>query len=426
MIVQKSLKIPVHYDTTNTKIGILDRLTARITYCIILISGLITEGTEIDRKTIRKIVKDNDITSKTGLSAGFIDQCIDKVIWSWKSYRALHKDWENKVNRAEKRIASTRDDNEKEKREKSLDKLLKREPSIPYFEEKTPCRMDYRTGNVQWGKGKFSPLWIRISTLEKNKRIDIPLNPSQYHLNQLQNAEIDDFEIVKRNNKYYVHISITKVVEDKPIRSIGGIDQGLNRSLAVVLLETPVPREELLLDAAKRDLLDKYDEIISSLQESMKWDKLRELRNKRSNVATYHDWCLANEVAEFTDGSLIAIGNSNFRQTQFLGNGMPTLRKRIGKWSYGRQRTFIALKRAERGYATKLREEYGTSRECHCCGSLLTTRKWQENSSYILCHSCGAKEDADLNAAYNIAFRCQDGWLKVQMNMTGEKPHASA
>lgn len=426
MIVQKSLKIPVHYDTTNTKIGILDRLTARITYCIILISGLITEGMEIDRKTIRKIVKENDIASKTGLSAGFIDQCIDKVIWSWRSYNKHHTDWEKKVNRVEERILSARDDKEKEKRQKSFDNLLKREPSRPYFEEKTPCRFDYRTGNVQIGNGKFSPLWIRISTMEKNKRIDIPLNPSQYHLNQLKDAEIDDFEIIKKNGKYYVHISITKVVEDKPIRSIGGIDQGLNRSLAVVLLETPVPCEELLLDASKRSLLDKYDEIISSLQESEKWDKLRELRNKRSNVAIYHDWCLANEVAEFTDGSLIAIGNTSFRQTQFRGNGMPALRKRIGKWSYGRQRKFIALKRSEHGYPTKLREERNTSRECHCCGSLLTTRKWSAGSSYILCHSCGAKEDADLNAAYNIAFRCQDDWLKVQMNMTGEKPHASA
>ncbi len=426
MIVQKSLKIPIHYDTTNTKIGILDRLTARITYSIILISELITEETEINRPTIRKLVKDNEIATKTGLSAGFIDQCIDKVIWTWKSYNKHHKKWENRVTRSIERITSARDEKEKEKREKSFEKLLKREPSQPTFNEKTPCRYDYRTGNVQWGKGKFSPIWIRISTLEKNKRIDIPLNPSQYHLNQLKDAQIDDFEIVKLGKKYYVHISITKVVEDKPISSIGGIDQGLNRSLAVVLLDASNPCEELILDATKRDLLDKYDEIISSLQEAEKWDKLRELRNKRANVAIYGDWILANETAEFTKGSLIAIGNTSFRQTQFRGNGMPKLRKRIGKWSYGRQREFIALKRAELGYATKLREERNTSRECHFCGSLLTTRKWSDDSSYILCHCCGSKEDADLNAAYNIAFRCQDDWLKVQMNMVGGKPHASA
>jgi putative transposase len=57
------------------------------------------------------------------------------------------------------------------------------------------------------------------------------------------------------------------------------------------------------LDAVKRNLLDKYDGIFSSLQEAEKWDKLRELRNKRSNVSVYHDWCLANVTAEFTDES---------------------------------------------------------------------------------------------------------------------------
>ncbi len=49
MIVKKSVKIPVHYDTTKTKVSILDNLTARITYSIGLISELITKETKIDR-----------------------------------------------------------------------------------------------------------------------------------------------------------------------------------------------------------------------------------------------------------------------------------------------------------------------------------------------------------------------------------------
>ena len=424
MIVKKSIKIPVHYDTTKTKQSILDNLTARITYGIRLISEHITEENKIDRPTIRKLVKDNEIALKTGLSAGFIDQCVDKVIWSWRSYKKLHRDWERRVEKTQDRVLSARDDKEKENREKSLQKLLKREPSKPSFQDKTSCRIDYRTGKVTSGKGKLSQLWIHISTLKKGKTTDIPLNPAQYHLNQLKNAEIDDFEIIKHGKKYYVHVSITKIMEDKPISSIGGIDQGLNKSIAAVLLTEPFPREEQLLDAAKRELLEKYDAIVASLQEAEKWDKLRELRSKRENVSIYHDWCLANQVADFTEGSYIAIGNSRFRQTQYHGNGMPIMRKRIGKWSYGRQRKFIALKRAERGYPTELRDEYGTSRECHICGSMLTSRKWGDGYSYILCHSCGGKIDADINAGYNIAFRCRDDRLKVQMNL--EKTHASA
>lgn len=444
MIVRKSVKIPVHYDTTKAKVNILDNLTARITYCIRLVSELITEETKIDRPTIRKLVKENEIARRTGLSAGFIDQCIDKVIWTWKSVNKKHKEWERRFERAREKVESARDEKEKEKAERSLQKLLEREPSTPSFEDKTPCRIDYRTGKVVSGKGKFSPLWIHISTLEKNNTVDIPLNPSQYHLNELKNADIDDFEIIKKNKKYYVHISITKVVEDKPISSIGGGDQGLNRTIAVVLLTTPFPQEEHILDSAKRSLLDKYDEIISFLQEAEKWDKLRDMRNKRLNVSIHGDWILANETAEFTEGALIAIGNTHFRQMQFRGNGMPKLRKRIGKWSYGRQRKFIALKRAERGYPTIFDDEYGTSRKCHICGSMLTSRKWDNGYSWILCHSCGSKIDADFNAGYNIsekvpitavwiynsgidydsALRCRDDWLKVQMNM--EENHASA
>jgi DNA-directed RNA polymerase subunit RPC12/RpoP len=62
--------------------------------------------------------------------------------------------------------------------------------------------------------------------------------------------------------------------------------------------------------------------------------------------------------------------------------------------------------------------EYNTSRKCSDCGSMITTRKWIDGYSYILCHFCGAKIDADFNA-----LRCRDDWLKAGMNM--EETHAS-
>jgi putative transposase len=67
------------------------------------------------------------------------------------------------------------------------------------------------------------------------------------------------------------------------------------------------------------------------------------------------------------------------------------------------------------GYRTELIDEYGTSRECCECHSKLTTRKYEEGYSYILCHSCGGKIDADINAGYVIATRCRDDMLKAGM-----------
>ena len=174
----------------------------------------------------------------------------------------------------------------------------------------------------------------------------------------------------------------------------------------------------------KRSLLDKYDDIIASLQQAGKTRKLKHLRNKRNNVSMYHDWLLANKVAEYTNGYDIAIGNTRFKQTQFRGNGTPMLRKRIGKWSYGRQRNYIALKRAERGLTTMLLDERNTSNTCHCCGSRLVTRKYLDGASWLQCHSCGAKLDADLNAAYNIVLRCRDDRLKVRMNAVENRASA--
>ena len=168
MILRKCLKVPVHYNTTKSKIYILDRLTARITYGICLISSSVTIDTKLDRPTLRQIAIDCNVASVTGLSAGFVDQCVDKVLWSWGSYKALHSNWERSVDRAIERIESARDDKEKAKAQKSHDKLLKREPSEPIFDTKTPCRIDSRTGRIEKNvKSSEFPLWIHISTLRK-------------------------------------------------------------------------------------------------------------------------------------------------------------------------------------------------------------------------------------------------------------------
>jgi transposase len=170
-------------------------------------------------------------------------------------------------------------------------------------------------------------------------------------------------------------------------------------------------------DAEKEAQLEKYEKIIGELKRAEKFKKLRKLRNKSKNISINYDWQIANEVAELSQGYMLGIGGSDFRKTQFRGNGMPKLRKRIGKWSYSRQRSFITLKRAELGYPTLPINEYGTSQQCYKCGSKMVKRKWlPSGESYILCYDCGLKKDSDISSAYLIAFRCMDELLKVQMN----------
>jgi hypothetical protein len=64
MKYQKTLIIPIHYALTKTKLDKLNKLTARLTYAIQLISSLIDEWTKLDRLTLRKLAKDANIAPK--------------------------------------------------------------------------------------------------------------------------------------------------------------------------------------------------------------------------------------------------------------------------------------------------------------------------------------------------------------------------
>ncbi len=76
MKYQKTIKIPIHYRTTKEKL----------------------DNTKLNRKALRELIRNSDVVTKAGLSAGFIDQCIDKVLWSWKAYKRMHKKFFKSLN----------------------------------------------------------------------------------------------------------------------------------------------------------------------------------------------------------------------------------------------------------------------------------------------------------------------------------------
>ncbi len=52
MKYQKTIKIPIHYRTTKEKL----------------------DNTKLNRKALRELIRNSDVATKAGLSAGFIDQ----------------------------------------------------------------------------------------------------------------------------------------------------------------------------------------------------------------------------------------------------------------------------------------------------------------------------------------------------------------
>lgn len=390
----RTMKVPVHYLTTRKKLSYLDRLTAGLTYAVRLWSEIIeSRGLQsmTDCSPFEQTVKD-----KTGLSAGFVQQARDKALWVWGSYRKLHEKWEWMLSKA--KVGGKRHR-----------KLLKREPSPPCTSNrsrlgKIPTRFDCRTGQVQRADLVLTKWVIHISTLKKGETIDILLNPSEYHEKLLDEGEIRDFEVVKRNGWYYIHITCVFEVQTQHVQRFVGVDLGICRNASTVSINPADarPRDFHIFKDGKRERLQELNDRVSHLRRLEKWEALKRLRHKRRNVAEDYDWKLAKTVAQACANSHVFLGDPEYiRYHNYRGNGDRTGRKLLQDWSFNRQIHYIQHQCAKLGIQSEALNEWGTSSRCHRCGAKVERLK----QSRIICPSCGLQDDADRNSPINIAWR---------------------
>ncbi|MFH1637332.1 MAG: hypothetical protein ABIB71_02805, partial [Candidatus Woesearchaeota archaeon] len=177
MKYHKTIKVPIHYGITNLKLNKIDKLTAKITFCIWLYSDLLSVLHSLwggffsrSKKEIVTVLEEYryDVMGATGLSSAYVQQCRDKALECWLSYVSLHDKWENKVEYYK---------NKKEKfAERYGYRLMKKEPNKPFrtLDKKISCRLDYRTCSRIVDDGNYIQYWANISSLHKQKTMLIP------------------------------------------------------------------------------------------------------------------------------------------------------------------------------------------------------------------------------------------------------------
>lgn len=390
--------MPVHYAITKRKLSILNRLSARQSYCVYLFSKLIEERNVDFRKGYGEFshVDFSEVRRRTKLPSAYVQQSRDQALWMWRSYHAGQKKWRQQLTHAKGRWR---------------EKLLEREPRKPFhigLRNRVPIRIDVRTGTVEASRGiKLSPYVLRLSTLEKNYRIAVPLNPAEYHLEVLRKGRRVDFQLVKRNGWLYAHICVKYDVPDRPVRAVMGVDLGVRRATATVLLKPnqPLRREDfsILTDGEKKHRLDRLNRRIAEIQQAGKWDALKRLRHRRRHIAEYFDRLDAIKVAQMAaaEQAIVAVGYpKGIKYGNYCGNGERRLRRTLqNSFSYGRRVRCILEECVERGVGAAPILEAWTSKRCHRCRSTNTRRPTQ---SLFLCVDCGLQYNADWNSAINI------------------------
>jgi len=400
-LLQKTIKLPVSNATTREKLSKLDRLTTRLTYGVMLFLDRIIENNITTIKKAEEFRK--EIEEITGLPSAFAQACRDKALWMYKSYKKQHKEWSKKVSKLEKAVERCREKHKRKKLKHKLYRLKKREPSLPSVNRKIPVMFDVRVGSIEFSySAKEFKLWMRISTLEKHKRILIPLHSYAYAENHLKTWRIKSFQLVWRSKlkQYEVHVVVEKEVTCKP-RQVVGIDLGLKRLVAAYVSEDS---RAILVEKSEHKQffiqMRKLNNRISKLQRLGKIKALKKLRRKRKNFATDFRRKLAVEIAKLFDNAVVFIGlPKNIRTDKhYKGSGNKKLRKCINHWAFREFAVVLQTELLEHGNIAIIVNEHGSTHRCSVCGS----KKVQINDREFLCLSCGNRDDRDVNASKNI------------------------
>jgi transposase len=276
------------------------------------------------------------------------------------------------------------------------------------MQRKVPTWFDNRFGTIEQSKRiKLCSYVARVSTLRRGEKLTIPLNPAKHHLALLEQGTVKSFQLVKRDGKYCVHVKVEFQVPDQPVCMVRGMDLGVKRSIASVMLRPNQPLRStdftIQTDGLKRDRLNRLEKRIVELQQAQKWEPLKRLRHKRLHVSEQYDRLAAKQVAATSQNCLVVAGYpKGIKYENFKGNDKAGLRKILARWTYGREIRYIQEECAKVGVPTEAADERWSSRTCHRCASRNTERITQ---SVFHCWNCELIYNADYNAAINIGSR---------------------
>ena len=264
----------------------------------------------------------------------------------------------------------------------------------------------------------------------RHDRLAVPLRPSSYHLDLLNRGEQKSVQVVKdRDRKWWVLFKVK--LEPEPIEMDGkpkavlSIDLGIKKAAcSVVLTGKGLKHVHYWKQKKKADQMERYDSMVASLQQKKEnllrtgknadgvIKRLHALGSKRVNLSLDYDGKLIRNLSDHiidlsaTYDLHVGIGRlKGIRNKARRGNGKGRdFRRMVNRWSFARITDSLKHKLSMDGFDPKRVRavpEYWTSVTCSKCGH----RGLRPKQSFFLCHTCGYRVNADMNAAINIGRR---------------------
>ena len=273
-------------------------------------------------------------------------------------------------------------------RDKAIEvlKSTKFKNSKPIMKEFLTIRYDARSFSF---KSNTNSYYLSLTTI--CGRIKIPIEVPEYYWKYLDWKTRSADLILDRNNRLFIHITMSREFNSIISNNFVGIDLGIN-NIAVTSNKKFFNSKEI-----KRKKI-KFKHLKSKLQakgtkSSKKLLKKISGREKQFMAWTNHN-ISKSIVNSIEEGTIVMEKLAGIRK-QSKGK---RLNFWLHGWSFYQLQSFIEYKAIRKGIKVIKVSPYNTSKmcsKCRCIGS--------RSKSFFTCSRCGYSLNADLNASFNLA-----------------------
>ena len=238
---------------------------------------------------------------------------------------------------------------------------------------------------------------VSLSTLEGRKIFDIII--ADYFKGRADRIK-GQVDLIYRDGEFYLYATCD-MSEDTPLNPEGviGVDLGV-KNIAVT------STGDVYANAGVEKVRLRYLKLRSELQRKNTKDskkKLRRISGRERRFRTNINHCISKQLVHKAKGTCSAIALEDLTGIRKRTTVRRKQRAERHSWAFYQLRQFITYKGILNGVPVIAVDPRNTSRQCRVCGHIeKANRKTQE---VFCCKKCGHTENADYNAACNIAAR---------------------
>jgi putative transposase len=240
----------------------------------------------------------------------------------------------------------------------------------------------------------------RVSILTLEGRTLVPIAYGEYRTLD-QNRIKGQADLIYLDGIFYLMLVID-IPEEKQIENPDGT---IGVDLGVVNLATT--NDGVRFSGEKCEAVRKrYSALRARLQSVGTWDAKKHLKRisrkeRRFKKDTNH--CISKQIVETAQGTNRAIALEDLKGIRSGSTVSKPLRSVLGKWAFYELASFIQYKAQLLGVPVVFVDPKYTSQQCSMCGFI--SKENRKSQAEFVCLKCGHAENADINAAKNIALR---------------------